>query len=594
MCRPLSANVFHVYALAWVLVSSCVASLADASTKLRLRDAQSSQEAASAGSQNSVMSMVEAGPPSQSENIQYLLSTLDKFKDFATDSRQGVEKRHEEEEFRLQAAQTQTKDVGVQLALNQSMTSNRQSLLETKRIYNNMVSFANSMADLLSATTSKGSACEQFSCGDHASCTDTTAGAQCVCNEGYVGSGLQDCQAPPEFMPHRLLFEGTSGGIQTRAADMHVAAFGKNHIAVVFRDKTRNHMGRICVGNIREAGLVDISAPEQFTQPKLQAFDPVVVGTEDRRLVVTWRDVEKGGGCWARGAAMGISGIRGADQSLSWGAPTSFCRGQAHKMAAVPVPGNRVVVFFADKVAGSVYTPEEKFGNSLLLHVGDFGGLTRIGTNRFAEYPVCRLEVTKLTPSSFVIAARAGQATDEMDSSVVTNQEALAVFGEVLDNDLVFDPNLKSVDTDANIWARGISLIAPNTFAYAYQNGKNLKMMMKVVQLNETTHRMEVVAGPQEIAPGFSPYVSMLSVPYTAADPHTLTYFQDETGGTSKVHLCSWMPHEKKLDKCEDFVWLSSKLTSVSGVHLGGGKSFMVFTPESGVPYYGVFGLSKK
>merc|ERR1719436_1511112 len=115
---------------------------------------------------------------------------------------------------------------------------------------------------------------------------------------------------------------------------------------------------------------------------------------------------------------------------------------------------------------------------------------------------------------------------------------------------------------------------------------------MAVVEIDPVAHHMSIVGRPAVIHNGISPYVSMLSVPYAPADPHTLIYY--ENGESSMVNLCSWSATARTLERCEDFTWLTQKLTSVSGVHLGGGKSFMVFTPESGVPYYGVFGLSKK
>jgi len=535
--------------------------------------------------------MIKAGPPTESDNMQYLMRTLSKFKSFAEGSREGVEERHKAEEERLQASLQETKDQGTVLALQQSVTSNAESLLETRRVYNNMVNFASSMEQFLKQATSKGTGCEQTTCGAHASCTDTTLGAQCVCNEGYVGTG-KDCAAPPEFMPHQLLFEG-AGNLQTQARDMNVAIFGKNNIAVVFADMSRGGIGRTVVGNVREAGMAVMAPPEAFTVAGTQAFSPVVVGTEDRRIVVTWRDQNTKGFCWMRGAAMGTTKIRGAEQHLQWGEPVEFCKSQSHKMAAVPMPGNRVVVLFADQIAATQHTPAESFGNSILLEVGNNGAVTSLGNFRFADYAVCRLEVTKLTPKTFVLAGRAATAIDEMDSSVHTNQEAMALFGEMSGDDLVFDPNPVNLEPQGkNIWARGVSLVAPNTFAYAYQRGTEQKIMLAVVHVNDTTHRMKVVHQPSEIKEGFSPYVSMLSVPYTAHDPHTLTYYEGKDN--SMVNVCSWDPVKNALNKCEDFMWVQGKVKSVSGVHLGGGKSFMVFAPESGVPYYGVFGLSKK
>jgi len=585
MGRPQSVIAFHAKLLVGTFVAASSSSSLDAGALLN--------SVARGQDQSDVYidAMVKAGPPSESDSMQYLMRTLNKFKAFAKDSREKVEERHKSEETRLQASLVQTKDQGTQLALEQSVTSNSESLQETRRVYNNMVNFAGSMEQFLQQAASKGSGCEQTTCGPHASCTDTTLGAQCVCNEGYVGMG-KDCMAPPEFMPHHLLFEG-AGALQTQARDMNVALFGTNSIAVVFSDMSRGGMGRTVVGNVREAGMAILAPPEPFTEAGAQAFSAVVTGTEDRRILITWRDQNTKGLCWMRGAALGTTKIRGAEQHLQWGEPVNFCRSQSHKMAALPLPGNRVLVLFADQAAATQHTPAESFGNSMLLQLGNDGGVKSLGNFRFADYPVVRLEVTKLTPKTFIVAARAAQAEDEMDSSKKTNQEAMALFGEMSGDDLVYDPNPVNLEPSGkDIWARGVSLIAPNTFAYAYQRGKDQKMMLGVVHVNATTHRMEVVHKPSQIRAGFSPYVSMLSVPYTANDPHTLTYYNGEKN--SMVNVCSWDAVKKSLTKCEDFAWLQGKVKSVSGAHLGGGKAFMVFAPESGVPYYGVFGLSKK
>merc|ERR1719335_756128 len=100
--------------------------------------------------------MIKAGAPTESDSMRYLLRTLDKFKAFAEKSRTGVEERHAAEEERLQASLQKAKDQGTMLALQQSVTSNAESLLETRRVYNNMVNFASSMEKFL-ADAAKGS-----------------------------------------------------------------------------------------------------------------------------------------------------------------------------------------------------------------------------------------------------------------------------------------------------------------------------------------------------------------------------------------------------------------------------------------------------
>lgn len=249
---------------------------------------------------------------------------------------------------------------------------------------------------------------------------------------------------------------------------------------------------------------------------------------------------------------------------------------------------------YADKVMATEHTPTESFGNSILAEVNGTGEVFQIGKFRFSDFALCRLEAAKVTSTSFLIAARASRMVDELDPSVSTAQEATAIYGELVDDELVFHPNAVNLEpAGSQIWARGISLIAPNTVAYAYQAANNgSKIKLGVVKIDPSTHRMEVVQQPVVIATGFSPYVSMLNVPYTPSDPHTLTYYEGATD--SVVNVCSWSESTRTLSRCEDFKWHGTKLTSVSGVHLGGGKAFMVFSTSSGSPYYSVWGLSKK
>lgn len=278
--------------------------------------------------------------------------------------------------------------------------------------------------------------------------------------------------------------------------------------------------------------------------------------------------------------------------AVTWGEPLNFCNDQGHRMPVLSFPNNRIVVLFSDKIKATMLQPTKSFGNSLLAEVGKLGSISVVGKFRFSDHAVCRLDATKVTPRSFVVAARAASHTDEMDAAVTIRQEALAVYGELLDSDLVFDPNTLNIEPEkTEIWGRGVALIAPNTVAYAYQDGANHSIEVAVLEINPTTHSMQLAHAPKTISQGFSPYVSMLPVPYHPSDPHTLVYYQGTSA--SVVNVCSWTP-DKDLQRCEDFTWLHESLTSVSGVTLPGGKSFMVFCPANGVPHYGVFGLSKK
>jgi hypothetical protein len=522
-----------------------------------------------------------------------LLGVLGGFRAFALGGARGAAERYAAEEKRLQAADQLAKDPAVRLALEQSEASARQSAMETGRVYENVVNFTDSVGGLLRSASLAAKGCLNVHCGPHASCTMTPTGAECICKEGYVGLARErSCRPPPEFLPRALLLQDHAMGT-SRVGDLELAVFQENRIAVVFRDLSQEDTGRVIVGKVHEAGSVDVSAPVQFTSPAGRAFGPVVTGTEDGRILIAWRDENRMATCWMRGAVLGAEGLPG-DFALRWGAATDFCRDQAHKMAALHVSGSKIALLYSDKVGASRFKHSESFGNSLLAEVGPAGDVQILGTYRFANYPVCRLEAARISPTSFVVGVRAAAVrADDSSDAAPTEQGALALYGELVGSDLVFDTSPLSIAPDeGQIWARGVSLIAPNTFAYAYQQGDNEQIRVAVAEVDPLSHSMRMVQDPVVLRHGVSPYVSMLSVPYSASDPHALSYY--ESGNSSKVTLCSWSIGEKRLHHCEEFEWLSHPVSSVAGAHLGRGRSLMVFATGSGTPYYGMFGLSKK
>lgn len=131
-----------------------------------------------------------------------------------------------------------------------------------------------------------------------------------MCDEGYIGLG-QDCHAPKDFAPQLLLPENSA-----QAAEIHVAAFDADKVAVVFRDKAKGHGGAVVVGTVGAGGALELSPVEYFTAPGAKAFAPVVAGTEGRRLAIAWRDDPRAGACKLRAASLGGSGIRGAE--MAW------------------------------------------------------------------------------------------------------------------------------------------------------------------------------------------------------------------------------------------------------------------------------------
>lgn len=526
---------------------------------------------------------LHVGEPTNFQKMSFLSRVTQGYTLLAKRRREALLKNYQESESERRAAAASAQSSGTRLALAQTGASSAESAREAERLWGNLESFTGSMSNLLSGVTSPGYGCSEAKCAEHASCTLMTSGPTCLCNEGYIGLG-GDCRAPPEFSPHSLIVGDPTNAFQ--ANDIHMCVFDSDKIAVVFRNAGQANAGNIVVGTVRESGLADLLPPSRFTSTDQRSFDPVVAGTNDRFLAVAWRDERRMGSCWLRAASVG------PDLSLNWADRVNICVGQAHKMGLVSLPQNRVAVIFSDWGQAIPNAPVETFGNSVLASLNGQGSVTLLGHYRFADHPVCRLEVTKVSPTAFVLAARAGNAVDDLDPSVSSGQQALAVYAEMIDDELVFNPGVVNLDSSPQVWSRGLSLIAPNTFAYAYEDGVDQSIKIATVEIDAATHRMDILQKPAQIDKGVSPYVSMLSAPYMASRPHTLLYY--EASNSSMVSLCTWDIAKKNLKGCENSKWLPHRLLSVSGVHLSGGKALLAFsTIPNGEPYYTTFGLSR-
>lgn len=518
----------------------------------------------------------------------YLIDTLDKFGDFADTSRNDLAEEHASAQERLQKIVAATNDTAVSLALKQTLTSNTQTFLETKSLYDLMLNFSATMSTFLKGPAAQAPACKAVICGRHATCTVTSTGdPACICNQGYVGLG-EDCHAPAEFVPHHLVV----GSSAVTAFEINVAVFGDDRIAVVYRDSDKNNIGYVIVGRVKDSGVAAVAPPEQFTTMESgpAAHNPVVAGSDRSRIAIVWRDKSVNGACWLRGGLLGTTGIRGADTAVQWGVPTNFCESQSHKMAIVPFAEGRFAVLYA----GMSRVPKDAFGSAILASVGASAVSSVLGQFRFTDGAVCRLEVTKLSQNSFIVATRAARRASELEPTKTVKQEALAIFGELVGDDLVFDPNPANIERDKpQIWARGVSRVSANAFAFAYQDGTELNIKVSIVTLDENSHQISNVGKPKIIRRGFSPYVSAVSMD-TPGDPHTFVYYQEEKGNTSMVSLCSWRADQQQVNRCQEFPWLDRRLESVSSVPLSGGRFLFTFSTEAGEPYYMVVGVSTK
>merc|ERR1719198_654111 len=126
--------------------------------------------------------------------------------------------------------------------------------------------------------------------------------------------------------------------------------------------------------------------------------------------------------------------------------------------------------------------------------------------------------------------------------------------------------------------------------------GKTLETKLAIVHVDPASHKMQTTA-KMAIHKGATEYVSMVSVPYTASDPHTFVYYRSQDPKTGAAHssanICT-VTNAGTFKECEEFPWLLSDVSSVSAARLGSGRSLFVFTNKKGVPFYSVVGVAKK
>jgi hypothetical protein len=522
------------------------------------------------------------------DGIWYLNEMLDRFGEFAFQTNASVLQRHADEDLRLrQALSTVNESVGAE-ALNLSVISNNETAEEEQMVLSELFKFIGTMKTVVGKVpmTGSGHACADIQCGEHASCSRTTDGAECICDEGYEGDGTS-CAAPSLFTPQRLLRDGMQGR-SSKVADMSVNVFYGHQLVVAFRDMSNKDVGKVMIGDFTP-GHIHWSPPEKITDGK--AFDPVAVGLPTNRIIIAYRDSDREAALFLRAGELDASGMRGTPKHITWSAPVELARMQAHRAALLPLGLDKAVAFYSDYRAATKDEAERHFCAASLAQVGHLGAISELGTFHFLEYAATRLTAKLLTPTSFIIAYRGTKAVDDMNPELIHRQEASAMYGELVDTELSFDPNPIDLEPETtNIWDRGLSLLGPSTFGYAYETGKDQATHLAVIHV-DADHQMKVMSRTK-LSEGFSPFVRMVDVPYSIDDPHTLTYFERDKKNVASI--CMVNLTGGNLTDCEETVWMDREISSVASASLGNGRTLFAFADEEGIPFYHVIGLSQK
>jgi len=269
------------------------------------------------------------------------------------------------------------------------------------------------------------------------------------------------------------------------------------------------------------------------------------------------------------------------------------------------LPESRVVVFYAEHTlagSGKQVPGGAMYGGAMLarMQAGD-AAPQLIGKSRFVNGPVARISAAMLSPTSFVLAYRHGDAAPGAGL-----REASCMYGQLVDQELSFDLHhtLSLEPGQANIWARSVAHIRDGAFAYTYHSGDEGLTKQAILQVDPTVRHLRVLQEPTVIGQGFTPYVGAVSTSMVLPEqqtpeqlrllgeqgPRMFTYFSGRGGQKPQMQLCKFAPSGAP-SSCQIHRWSGHELGSAAGAPTGDGRLVLVSTDVSGLPSYQVVGV---
>jgi len=525
-------------------------------------------------------------------DVYYGVESLDKLKTFTVQRQSLGERRHDDEQERLLAATELATLPSDRQSLELAAQFNEESRLEARYANEEMLKFYYTMK---AGMGSQGGApsCDYLTCGEHATCSMSTGIAVCVCSPCFAGNGLL-CR-PAACQPTKLLVPVNLLGHTERASDavvaeIHLTVFAQDYVAVVFREASAGDQGFLMLGHATE-GTVRWGRLQNITGVGEPAFGPVIAAFPTGRLLLAYRDADRGGDGYLMGGHAGTEAGNSVPHAVLR-APARFARQQAHRMALVTLATSRAVCLYSDHsttISKNVSTTHA-FGAAMLLQVLNGGALAMLGKYHFADVPVTRLAAVALRPNSFVVAYR-GLPVDSLPGS--PSQELAAVWVQMREDELVVDTHPIALEPDkVEMTDRDVSQVSQHMFAYSYQSVSEKKTKVAIIRVDPVSHRMSVTGGPLTIANGYTKYVQSVSSPFAPASPHTLTYVQHSQGlgvqPNATAKSCRVSPAGRVTD-CKEVGWAGNEASVGSAARLPDGQLLFVFADGAGAPFYQLF-----
>lgn len=518
-------------------------------------------------------------------DVYVVTNLLDELKVFAHKEDVASEQRYQDEHARLAAAMQLTAPGSgdrqkLELALkyaDEDRVERRVALTETLEYYYTAKS-------MLGAATSAPD-CRFLACGAHASCRQHGARVSCECDACYEGNGFTCRSVPctaktlgsaaPVRGPMPPGFPVVSREAPGKVAELQLAVFGNDQIAVVLRDAEAGHRGSLIVG--RTNGMaVEFGFREQLGL--MPAFGPRLAGLPNGRLVIIFRDAEVNG----TGYVMSAS-VNGTALQSVLSAPMPIAHGQSERGALVALSASRVVCLFSEHtMKDGVVT--RAWGTAALVEVKPAGVVQVHGKYHFSQgFELTRFSAVALTPTSMIASFRALPLPTRPSGE--PSRELCAVWMGLDGDELLVDPHPIGLEPQRRgMLARDVALVSENTFSYSYESGTDRATKMVVLQVDPATHRMTILSGPKVLAKGPVRFLASLSLPSDGESPMTFTMFQ-RPHESCMAEACRISPMGRIAD-CKDIAWADNELVDVSAGRLSDGRAAFAFATISGTLLY--------
>lgn len=147
------------------------------------------------------------------QKVEKVSEILESFKQNADEKAKNLFAEKEKKQALIVEAMSKAESQKTRQLLQALLDKNQREMQEFLKLYSDIGVYAQTFEQVIGSTLAggNGKSCADVICGMHATCTMTTEGAQCICDQGYMGDGMQ-CALPRAMaVPNFVLNDGPLG-----------------------------------------------------------------------------------------------------------------------------------------------------------------------------------------------------------------------------------------------------------------------------------------------------------------------------------------------------------------------------------------------